>query len=154
MTAHGPQAVRILVVEDEPVNRALLRAVLSREVSASLGSIELIEAPTLASAMAAVGEHAPDVIVLDVRLPDGDGLDLARSLPARGAPGRPGVLVMSASVLPKDRDAAHRSGADAFLGKPFQPAEFVALLAQLIDGRRLADEDPAIRPDQRGDVAT
>jgi len=70
----------------------------------------------------------PDVVILDVRLPDGSGLDLLRELPAPGAAGRPFVIVMSASVLPADRDAARRSGSDAFLAKPFLPGDLIDLL--------------------------
>ena len=119
----------ILVVEDEAVNRALLRAVLLRSgFGARLGAVDLVETVSLASARAAVAERVPDVVILDVRLPDGSGLDLLRELPAPGTAGRPFVIVMSASVLPADRDAARRSGSDAFLAKPFLPADLIALL--------------------------
>ena len=133
MTPEPSRGLRVLVVEDEAVNRALLRAVLRSSLNARLGPIELIEAETLAAARAAVRDREPDVILLDVRLPDGNGLDLAAELPAAGAM-RPKVVVMSASVLPSDRDAAKRAGTDAFLGKPFMPADLIALLQRLLSG--------------------
>ncbi|MEX1172866.1 MAG: response regulator [Chloroflexota bacterium] len=136
MTTEAPAALRVLLVEDEMVNRELIGAVLRSGMSGPLGALELIEASTLAAGRAAVAEHAPDLIILDVRLPDGDGLELARELPEAGTRGRPNVLVMSASVLPADIDAARRSGGDAFLGKPFQPAELIAVLARLAGSAR------------------
>jgi two-component system KDP operon response regulator KdpE len=135
MSSASTPTLRILLVEDETVNRALLRAVLRSELGARLGPLELVEASTLAAAREALRAHAPDVIILDVRLPDGDGLDLARAL-AGEATNRPAVLVMSASVLPADRDAARRAGGDAFLGKPFKPVDLVVMLAELAAGRR------------------
>ena len=122
--------LRILVVEDEPVNRALLRAVLGTAVR--LGPTELAEADNLADARRLVRDRQPDLMILDVRLPDGNGLDLARELPPFGSPGRPRVVVMSASVLPLDREAAMASGSDAFLGKPFMPRGLIAVLEDLV----------------------
>jgi len=127
MAGDGPP-LTILVVEDEAVNRALLRAVLRSGFGSHLGTIAVVEADSLAGARAAVAERLPDVVILDVRLPDGSGLDLLADLPGPGSPGRPFVIVMSASVLPADRDAARRSGCDAFLAKPFMPADLIAFL--------------------------
>jgi two-component system KDP operon response regulator KdpE len=130
MTDTAP--LRILVVEDEPVNRALLRAVLGSSLRVALGPTELTEAEDLATARRLVRERLPDVVILDVRLPDGNGLDLAAELPPPGAPGRPKVVIMSASVLPSDRRAAEESGSDAFMGKPFIPRELIAVLERLV----------------------
>jgi two-component system KDP operon response regulator KdpE len=134
VTPDAPRPLRVLVVEDEPVNRALLRAVLKSATSERLGGAEVREAETLAAARAIVGAWRPDVVILDVRLPDGNGLDLARELPPHDSGVRPAVLVMSASVQPSDRDAARLSGGDAFLGKPFLPADLLATLDRLAPG--------------------
>ena len=122
----------ILIVEDEPVNRALLRAVLNS--SSALGPKELAEAADLGEARRQLAERLPDVLILDVRLPDGNGLELLGALPAQGDPARPFVLVMSASVLPADRDAALSSGSDAFMGKPFMPKDLIDLLRERVLG--------------------
>ena len=124
----GSGALSVLVVEDEPVNRALLRAVLRSSMSADLGATEVTETDSLSSARSAIRRGWPDILILDVRLPDGNGLDLLGELPPVGGDSRPYVVVMSASVLPADREAAVRSGGDAFLPKPFQPADLIALL--------------------------
>lgn len=119
----------VLLVEDEAANRALVRAVLARSTEAAIRDLELSEAPSLRAAREVLAGRPVDLVLLDVRLPDGSGLDLAREMAARGEGPRPRVIVMSASVLPADREAALASGADAFLGKPFRVTELLALLA-------------------------
>jgi CheY-like chemotaxis protein len=129
------RAVRILVVEDEPVNRALLRAVFARDPG-PLRHAEIVEAGTLAEARTALAAGAPDIVILDLRLPDGGGLELAHELrrdgDARADGDGPRIVVMSASVGASDRDAARLAGTDAFLGKPFLPRDLVVLLESLL----------------------
>jgi CheY-like chemotaxis protein len=122
----------VLLVEDEPVNRALLRAVLERSTSERLRDCDVVEASNLADARDNLDARSFDIVILDVRLPDGSGLALARDLAdKRQSPGQR-VVVMSASVLPAERAAAADAGCDAFLAKPFQPTELTELLTQLI----------------------
>ena len=137
--------LRILLVEDEALNRALVRAILSRRAE-ELPPIELVEAATIADARRALGERPVDILLLDVRLPDGSGLDLARDLRDghEGDPTGPVVAILSASVLALERVAAEAAGADAFLGKPFVPAELTALIDRLSD---VAEERRARHPD-------
>jgi DNA-binding response OmpR family regulator len=71
-------------------------------------------------------------VILDVRLPDGNGLDLATELQAGDWPSRPAVIVMSASVLPAERDTAIQRGANAFLGKPFGLGEFAEVVRRFV----------------------
>jgi two-component system KDP operon response regulator KdpE len=125
----------ILLIEDEGPNRALARAVLTRSTDPRVAGIVLLEAPNLATAREILAGQHVDLVLLDVRLPDGDGLALAAELQASDKT-RPIVVVLSASVLPTERDAALRSGADAFLAKPYHPNELVALVGKLLnDGR-------------------
>lgn len=121
----------ILYVEDEEPNRALLRAVVARAGDATIRSATLLEAPDLATARRLLATEPIDLVLLDVRLPDGNGLDLARTIRMGGDP-RPEVIVLSASVLPSERDAALSTGARHFLSKPYVPAELVSLVAQTL----------------------
>jgi CheY-like chemotaxis protein len=121
---------RVLVVEDEPANRALLRATVSR--APALAAVELIEVATLGEAREVLARGPVDLILLDVRLPDGSGIDLAEELVAAG-PTRPPIVILSASVLPAERDQAIRTGAEAFLGKPYRPGELMSLIERLLD---------------------
>lgn len=123
----------LLVIEDEAPNRALLRAILSRAADPRLRNATLIEAADLATARSILARQAVTVVLLDVRLPDGNGLALARELRSRPSADRPRVLILSASVLPNERETALAAGADGFLGKPYRPPDLVAWLLQLIE---------------------
>ena len=125
-----PSGPRILLVEDEPANRALVRAILDRTDRPQLRGTVLYEAETIAQARALLASHALDIVLVDVRLPDGNGLDLAAELRAHPA-GRARVVIVSASVLPPERTSALATGADAFLAKPLDPSDFVDLLVRL-----------------------
>lgn len=125
--------LRVLLVEDEALNRALVRAILERRRD-ELPALELEEAGTIEAARDALARGPVDIILLDVRLPDGSGLDLARELQTDSQEehrDRPAVAILSASVLALERVAAEAAGADAFLGKPFVPAELTALVHRL-----------------------
>ena len=123
-----PPGLRVLLVEDEPANRALVRATVGHAGRDADAEITLHEATSLAEARTQLAVHAVDIVLLDVRLPDGSGLDLVPEL--RGPPGgsRPRVIILSASVLPSEEALARASGAADFLGKPFRPADLLAIL--------------------------
>jgi CheY-like chemotaxis protein len=121
----------VLLVEDEPVNRALLRAVLERSDTDRLRDCDIVEAVDLAEARGSLAARRFDVVILDVRLPDGSGLTLARELAQHPGDARQSVIVMSASVLPAERAEALDTGCDAFLAKPFQPSQLTDLLTRL-----------------------
>lgn len=134
----------VLLVEDEPLNRALVRTILARHMPRG-SEPRLIEADTIAAARSALSAEPIDVVLLDVRLPDGSGLDLAEELRDGGANGRPVPLIaiLSASVLADERAAAESSGADAFLGKPFVPGDLIAMLDRF--GSRVAAREASER---------
>jgi DNA-binding response OmpR family regulator len=131
----------ILHVEDGESNRALLRAIVSRAPEQEIRRARLIEANDLAAAREILGTEAIDLLLLDVRLPDGNGLDLARELRDGGSPSRPAIIVMSASVKSTERDAAVSAGADYFLPKPFAATELLALVGEQLRQRRLTAPD-------------
>ena len=127
MSGGGPT---ILHVEDEELNRALLRAVVTRSSDPRLNGATIEEAGTLARARELLRDRDVDLVLMDVRLPDGSGLDLVREIKAN----RPelGVVVMSASVLPEEREHAMHSGCDAFLGKPYVAADLTAAIRRFL----------------------
>jgi CheY-like chemotaxis protein len=131
MTRLDDRPRHILIVEDEVANRVLLRAILARAKEAMVRDALILEAGTLWAAREALQQHRLDLVVLDVRLPDGSGLALAREIMASGRE-RPRVLILSASVLAPDRDAAVIAGADAFMGKPYAPPDLVRAIHDLL----------------------
>ena len=129
----GPSLrARILLVEDEAVNRALMRAIVARSKHPALRAAELVEAESAAAARRALSEGSFALVLLDVQLPDGTGLDLARELLGQPGADRPKIVIMSAGVLPAQREAAMAAGCDAFIGKPYQLAEVDDLLRRFI----------------------
>jgi CheY-like chemotaxis protein len=100
----------ILVVDDDPAFRELAGRFL-----ADLGLRVTAEAGTVAAAMAVAEEVRPDAALVDVELPDGDGITLAGALTA--LPWRPRVVLTSADPDAAAPDEVRRSGARAFLSK-------------------------------------
>jgi DNA-binding NarL/FixJ family response regulator len=132
---------RILHVEDQDLNRRLVRAILERAADPRLRVTIVDEAPDLRTARSSLAEHLPDVVLLDVRLPDGNGLDFLREL--RVEHSSPRVVVMSASVLASERDDAIRAGCDAFVGKPYTAAELTDMLTTMLFGDDVVAEPPS-----------
>lgn len=108
---------RVLVVEDDADIRRFVRLTLEAE------GCEVFEAKGLKRALIEAGTRRPDVIVLDLGLPDGDGVDLIRDL--RGWSTVP-ILVLSARSGEGDKIQALDAGADDYLVKPFGAGELMA----------------------------
>jgi len=127
---------RVLVVDDEP---QILRAL---RINLTTRGYEVTTAATGAGALRAVAERAPDVIVLDLGLPDMDGTQVLGGL--RGWTDVP-VIVLSARTDSADKVAALDAGADDYLTKPFGMEEFLARLrAALRRGATPAGEDAPV----------
>jgi two-component system KDP operon response regulator KdpE len=107
----------VLVVEDEAAMRRFLATALQGH------GFKVVEAMTLADAQRMATEHRPDAILLDLGLPDGDGLTLVTNL--RGWSTAP-VIVLSARDQEDDKVKALDAGADDYLTKPFGISELMA----------------------------
>lgn len=110
-------APRILIVEDETEIRHFVGLALERE------GFEAYQADTLQRGLIEAATRRPDMVVLDLGLPDGDGVDLIRQL--RGWSNVP-VLVLSARTDETDKVQALDAGADDYLIKPFGVGELLA----------------------------
>lgn len=122
-------AARIVVVEDQPEIRQLIRMTLE------FGDFELFEAADADAGWLAIGQHAPDLVLLDVMMPGSmDGLELCRRLRARPESARLPVILLTARCQQHDIEAGRQAGADAHLGKPFSPMELLDRIAQLLGG--------------------
>jgi two-component system KDP operon response regulator KdpE len=107
----------ILVVDDDHQLRRFLRTTLAGHGHA------VAEAGTVAEAIDAIARVHPAVILLDLGLPDGDGLTLLRRVPPEG---RPPVIVLSARGQEGDKVTALDAGAEDYLTKPFGASELLA----------------------------
>jgi two-component system KDP operon response regulator KdpE len=133
----SPRPPRILVVDDEPQIRRFLRASLPQQGYA------LIEAATGAEAQAQFAREKPDLVILDLGLPDCDGLDVLAHIRAHGLTP---VLVLSAREDVAGKVIALEAGADDYVTKPFDMAELVARLkAALRHGIQTAGAEPVFR---------
>jgi two-component system KDP operon response regulator KdpE len=123
---------RILLVEDNDLNRALVRAILTRAGDAALRGAHLVEAHNLTQARAVLANEEMDAVLLDVQLPDGSGLALLDDLAARDGGRRPAIIAVTGGVLPEQQAAALAAGCDAIVQKPFIAAELVRALTDSI----------------------
>ena len=118
---------RILLVEDDDLNQRLVRTVLARSGDPAVRGACLVEAASLAEARAALASGAVDVVLLDMNLPDGNGLSLAAEVRHAGSGGP--ALVGLTGAAPDQRDAALAAGCTAVLGKPYEAAQLCALVS-------------------------
>jgi two-component system KDP operon response regulator KdpE len=128
-----PNTKRILVVDDEPQIRRALTSILE------IRGFRVIGAADAAAALAATLDLTPDLVVLDLTLPDVDGIELLKKLRSYlTAP----VLVLSARTDESDKIDALNLGADDYLTKPFSAGELVARVNALL--RRSADAGTSV----------
>jgi DNA-binding response OmpR family regulator len=133
---------KILVVEDEESIAEPLTTALEREGFAT------VTAPTVAEALEAFRTKGPDLVLLDVMLPDGDGRDVLRQIRSSS---RVPVIMLTARGEEMDRIVGLELGADDYVAKPFSAAELVARIRAVL--RRTATPAPTGRTSlEVGDV--
>jgi two-component system KDP operon response regulator KdpE len=125
----------VVVVEDEPQIRRFVRAALEAE------HCQVFEAATLKQGLVEAGTRRPDLVILDLGLPDGDGVDYLRDLRAWS---QVAVIVLSARIDEADKIAALDAGADDYLTKPFGVGELLARVrVALRRGQRASESGEA-----------
>src|ERR1700753_888291 len=134
ITEAGAQAdARLLVVEDEPNILELLSA------SLRYAGFDVITASAGTEAVQAAQRHRPDLIVLDVMLPDMDGFDVIRRL--RGGGARIPVVFLTARDATEDKIRGLTLGGDDYVTKPFSLEELVARIRTILRRAGLAEAD-------------
>jgi DNA-binding NarL/FixJ family response regulator len=119
-------AKRILVVDDEA---KLLRAVA---VTLREEGYEVTTARSGAEALVRINEAIPDLIISDIRMPGMDGHQLARSLRSNARTALIPIIFLTAKDERRDRIAGIRTGVDAYLTKPFDSEELIAVVANIL----------------------
>jgi len=131
----SPGAARILVVEDTPAYAEALERTLALE------GHRVLLAGRAAEALARARSEPPDLVVLDLGLPDRDGYHVLGELRARGFEGP--VLILSARSLEADKVEGFRLGADDYVTKPFGALELLARISALLRRARRSAPAPA-----------
>jgi CheY-like chemotaxis protein len=117
----------VLVVDDHELNLKLLERLLERE------GREVRAADSVAAAERALAEEQPAMIVLDLNLPDGSGLELTRKLKAEPRTASIPIVACTAAVMPADEDEALEAGCDAFVAKPIDLQRFSAVISSMLE---------------------
>ena len=114
----GRSAARlILIVDDEPG----IRQVVRMSIRLRGASYRTLEAATAGEALEHARETRPDIVLLDVALPDRDGFWVCRQLKSDPRTAHIPVVMLTAMSLPVDRERATAAGADGYIVKPFSP---------------------------------
>jgi two-component system response regulator MprA len=138
--------MRVLVIEDDDAVRAAVRRALL------LGGYDVIQAPTGEEGLLRAQTDVPDAIVLDLGLPDIDGMQVCRTLRQGG--NRTPILMLTARAAIEDRVDGLDAGADDYLVKPYDVRELQARLKAIMrrnldggDGRAMRFEELELDPD-------
>jgi CheY-like chemotaxis protein len=123
-------ALKVLVVEDNRLNRQLMATVLGSE------GFAVTEAGNGAAAWQKASAEAFDVIILDIVLPDMDGLDLARRLKADAATSATPIVAVTANAMQSDADRSYEAGCDAWIPKPVHIRTLGPMLRDIISRQR------------------
>jgi DNA-binding response OmpR family regulator len=137
-----PPRRSVLVVEDSDVLRALMSRVFQRE------GFDVLSASTGPGGVEAAVTNRPDIVVLDVGLPDMNGLEVCRQLKSNAATAALPIVLVTGRDHVEDRRAGFRAGADAFLVKPVRIDDLVNAVRLLVPGEsraadRIATHGPA-----------
>jgi two-component system KDP operon response regulator KdpE len=132
----NPNAHKLLIVDDEAPIRRLIRTALER------GGYKVVEAATAQEGLNALAIDKPDVILLDLGLPDRDGLEIIPQIKKAGV----ALLVVSAREATEQKVVALDLGADDYVTKPFDTEEMLARIRVVLRHRLSAQaEAPVVR---------
>jgi CheY-like chemotaxis protein len=119
---------KILVIEDNALNMKLIKTVLEQE------NYEVLEAPAARPGLQLAAEKAPDLILMDIRLPDLDGVEATRILKRSPGLREIPVIAVSAYAMEEDIARAKEAGCAAYLTKPVRLEELRLTIRQFLPG--------------------
>src|SRR6185436_9424282 len=139
VTSLAPPPLKLLVVDDEPGIRQMLEILFRRE------GYTVVSAPGYRAAVEAIAQHPQPfpVILTDLSMPDGSGLDLVPAAKRRHPASE--VILLTAHSTVENAILAMRSGAYDFVAKPFDPSELVALVSKALEKGALVNENLRLR---------
>jgi DNA-binding response OmpR family regulator len=141
---HPPVA---LLVDDDPDTRMIFGRVLSHD------GYRILEAGTGQEALETARAARPDLVVLDLGLPDVDGLEITRELRADSRTSDSTIVVLTAYVSRADEAHALAAGCDVYVGKPVLPRELLAIIKHLPPRHGLSTPGPLRPPDSEAHLS-
>jgi CheY-like chemotaxis protein len=123
--SHASSAT-ILVVDDDEMNREIMEAFLS------LDHYRVVTANTGTRALEACAEEIPNLILLDVNMPDMTGYEICQALRAEPATQNIPIIIVTGYSSKEDREAAFRAGANDFISRPFDAGQLLEHIRTLI----------------------
>lgn len=138
---------RILLVEDSPTNALIAETLLERK------GARVDQAANGVQALAAVQQRPYDLVLMDVSMPEMDGIEATRRIRALGGPAaRLPILGMSAHALAGDAEACRAAGMDGYLSKPLERGAFLAAVAAALPPRPAPVPEPLVDARQLGEI--
>ncbi|AEV30648.1 CheY-like receiver domain-containing protein [Sphaerochaeta pleomorpha str. Grapes] len=135
----GTQKLRILVVDDNPINRELLKIMLE-----PIG-FSLLEAADGKEAIALCKRMHPHLILMDLRMPVMDGYEATSFINAMNGDAHVPIIAVTASAFEDDEEAVLKSGFDGYVSKPFKRGSLLKEVAELLNLRIVYAEQPQNR---------
>jgi two-component system cell cycle response regulator DivK len=117
---------RILVIEDQPDNRQILRDLLTN------ADFEVIEAEDGEVGLTAAAAHRSDLILMDIQLPGMDGYEVTRRLKADTQLHAIPIIAVTSYALTGEADTARAAGCDAYIPKPYSPRQLLAKVREFL----------------------
>jgi len=117
---------RILVVEDNDRNRRLLKILLKSR------GYEVIEAVTGEAAMKYLRDHKTDLILMDIQLPNVDGLELTKNIKSNPKTAHIPIVAVTAYAMKGDRERILEAGCDGYISKPIDTRRLPILVAEIL----------------------
>lgn len=138
--AHYAAGKHVLLVEDEPINRDVARDILTR------AELSVHAVATARDALAYATRHQPDLILMDVRMPEMNGTDATRRIRTLDHHAATPILALTANTRSDDRKACLAAGMDDLIPKPIDPPALYAILQHYLSG----PYEPPTRPPDQG----
>jgi DNA-binding response OmpR family regulator len=121
---------KLLIVDDEEGVRALVRMTLNTN------EYQILEASDGNQALGLARDHHPDLVLLDVMLPDLSGIDICRELKGDPAMASTTIVMLTAKAQNSDYGEAEDAGADGYFTKPFSPIALIQKVESVLGGDR------------------
>ena len=122
--------LRILVIEDSPINMVLMAAILEH------AGHTMLKAETAGIGLEIARQHQPDLVLMDLQLPDIDGLAATRILKSDRKTSNIPVIALTAFAMKGDEDESRAAGCDGHVTKPMRYKEFLSEVERVLGARR------------------